>query len=156
VLEVENEADSPERQEEAEELLATLSDTAPDPARVARLARLGRAVGATYLRIAAVETIERGLQRAMWASLTPAGRRWANGAGPTLDGRLARAEWAAFETMVTLLRTYRPLSDAELDELVRFSESPAGRWAADAYRDGLLGALEAAGERAHAALRGGR
>jgi hypothetical protein len=156
VLEVEKEADSPERHEEIEEVLSGLPDAPPDPGRVALLARLGRAVGLTYPEVASYDTMARDFQRTTWKLLTPAGRSWANQLTPSLDGRLSRVEWTAFQTMVTLLTTYRPLSDAELEELVRFSESPAGAWAARAFREGLLGALDAARERADGALHGSR
>jgi hypothetical protein len=108
----------------------------------------------TYLHETYSEAFERDLVRNMWKFLTPAGRDWVDEAVPSAERRLARVEWLAFDTMVNLLTTYRPLSEAELGELVRFSESPAGAWVSRAFRDGLLGAVEAAGERAHVALHG--
>lgn len=106
------------------------------------------------VRAAAVEATERGVRRVVWRFLTPDGQRWANEAEPSLERRLALVEWRAFDTMVGLLTAYAPLSDAELQELVSFLESPAGRWFAALYRDALLAAGQAAYERAQAALRG--
>jgi hypothetical protein len=155
LLDVENQAESPARQEEVQEFVATLPEAPPDPARLAVLARVGRAMGVTYLHAAYYGAIERDFQRTTWRFLTPAGRRWADEATPSAERRLAGLEWIAFDTMTNLLTTYRPVSQGELEELARFSESPAGAWVSRAFRDGLLGAVEAAGERAHATLHGG-
>jgi hypothetical protein len=148
VLAAEEEAESPARRDAAEALVAGLPAAPADPARLARLGRLGRAIRLTYLRLATEEAMREGLEQATWAFLTPAGRRWAERDAPGVDGRLAAVEAAAFDTMTMLLTTYRPLSDAELDELGRVSESPAGAWLADAFRDVLAAAVPAASQRA--------
>ena len=128
VLDVENQADSPGRQEEAQEFLATLPETPPDPARLALIARLGRAMRLTYLHQAYFEAFERDLVRNMWKFLTPAGRD-----GSMRPCRAPSDGWLAWSGSPStpwwnLLTTYRPLSEAELEELVTFSESPAGAW----------------------------
>jgi len=62
--------------------------------------------------------------------------------------RARASEAIAREGLVTMLYTYRPLEDEEIEQYVRFEASEAGRWYNAAMRKAVVAAIGAVVERA--------
>src|SRR5262249_54152399 len=124
-----------------------LKDTPPTHERVASLLRLDAAVGNPELAVDLAMVIHESTARAIDPVL-PAGRRMKSG---QLQQELAQARARLVAptrdvVLVTMLFTYRAVSDEDLRTYVRVMESPAGRWFCERIKKALLRSNAAAAD----------
>ena len=117
-----------------------LPSTPQAPARLTLIHRLERAGDVAQSSAIVMAAAGAALRRTLRPFLTPAGvaQRDVDGqqVGSTLD------ENYRLRIMLSLLFTYRDLSDAELGRYVSVLESPAGRWFTQVSHSAFLASLE--------------
>jgi len=129
-----------ERQTELIDFVNQLPSRPPSPTRLMLIHRLERAADATEGSAVVLAAAGAALRKALRPFVSPAvmpqpekGRSTAN---QVVD------ENARFRTMVSLLFTYRDLSDADLGRYVSFLESPTGRWFTRIVQSAFLTSLD--------------
>jgi len=122
LLDVEQDADSPERADERTAFVNELPSRPPAPGRLALLHRMERAGEISQTSAHLLATIAARLRQIV----IPFVPRDALRAAPAVPA--VADENARFQTMASLLFTYRDVKDADLARYVTFLESPSGRW----------------------------
>jgi hypothetical protein len=129
-----------ERQTELIDFVNQLPSRPPSPARLMLIHRLERATDATEGSAVVLAAAGAALRKTLrpFVSLAAMAQPEKEGskASPVVD------ENARFRTMVSLLFTYRDLSDADLGRYVSFLESPTGRWFTRIVQSAFLTSLD--------------
>ena len=129
-----------ERQTELTDFVNRLPSKPPAPTRLMLIHRLERATDATEGSVVVLAAAGAALQKTLRPFVSPVAA-----VGPQKGGAKARPavdENARFRTMVSLLFTYRDLSDADLGRYVNFLESPTGRWFTRTIQSAFLTSLD--------------
>jgi hypothetical protein len=129
-----------ERQTELIDFVNQLPSRPPSPTRLMLIHRLERATDATEGSAVVLAAAGAALRKALRPFVSPAvmaqPEKGGSKASPMVD------ENARFRTMVSLLFTYRDLSDADLGRYVSFLESPTGRWFTRIVQSAFLTSLD--------------
>jgi hypothetical protein len=133
-----------ERQTELIDFVNQLPSRPPSPARLMLIHRLERATDATEGSAVVLAAAGAALRKTLRPFVSPAAMAQPEKGGPkaspsptpTVDDN------ARFRTMVSLLFTYRDLSDADLGRYVSFLESPTGRWFTRIVQSAFLTSLD--------------
>jgi hypothetical protein len=129
-----------ERQTELIDFVNQLPSRPPSPTRLMLIHRLERATDATEGSAVVLAAAGAALRKALRPFVSPAvmaqPEKGGSKANPGVD------ENARFRTMVSLLFTYRDLSDADLGRYVSFLESPTGRWFTRIVQSAFLTSLD--------------
>jgi hypothetical protein len=140
IVSVESALPTADRQTELIAFVNKLPATFPAPARLALIHRLEKAGEVTQGSAIVLAAAGAALRRTLRPFVSPAIM-----AQPDRDGQQASPaidELSRFRTMVSLLFTYRELSDAELGRYVSVLESPTGRWFNQVTHAAFLASLE--------------
>jgi hypothetical protein len=141
---------NPARQHEYRTFVTKLPDARPPAARLALIHRLERERQVTEFQLELAGAARASVARVLAPLQASTGR--VPGVEDTDDTRPRGEDGARFHAVTLMLFAYRNLTDGELDEYVRFSESPAGRRSLTIYEESLREAVRVAEQRAAAAL----
>jgi Uncharacterized protein conserved in bacteria (DUF2059) len=144
-----DDAISPERRADYLDFVSRLADSPPPASRLALLQALERESRAAAFQV----EVQRGVRQAVADALRPLLPPGAR-AGEVDEDRLdAHEEQMRFYSVSMMLFGYRDLSEAELDQIVRFAGSPVGSRFRQLSQECVRAALTAAQQRAEAAIR---
>ena len=146
---LEGKADAADIVQNLRAFVAELKAAPPPPERVARLARLEVATGATDfvldLKVASLTAVFK-----VASALMPPDKRPTAAAAEAMAKKLMgqQREAARREMLVLFLYVYLGATDEELDEYIGMLSAEPGRWFQAIYRRGMIEALSAATEAA--------
>jgi hypothetical protein len=129
-----------ERQTELIDFVNQLPSRPPSPTRLMLIHRLERATDATEGSAVVLAAAGAALLKALRPFVSPAVMAQPEKGGPKANPMVD--ENARFRTMVSLLFTYRDLSDADLGRYVSFLESLTGRWFTRIVQSAFLTSLD--------------
>lgn len=146
------EAGTLEAQQQLMEFAAGLEANPPSEARQRLVVRLDETVGVTELGLIVLEATTRAILEGAQASRPPQQRLNPSEIDQTVNGALAQSRGTIkVQTLLTLLFTYRSVSDQELAEYVAFWETDLGRWFSrtqrEAYQKALVASAREVGRR---------
>lgn len=137
-------------QNEYRTFVSKLPDAPPPTARLTLIQRLERERQVAEFQVQMARAVRGSLARVLAPLKTSPGR----GREDADDARPRSEEWARFHAVTMMLFAYRSLTEEELAEYARFSESAVGARSLKIYEESLGEALRAAEQRAAAALKG--
>jgi hypothetical protein len=144
-----DDAISPDRRPRYLDFVSRLPDSPPPPSRLALVQALERESRAAAFQV----EVQRGVRQAVAAALRPLLPAGGPGGEVDEDRIDEHEEQMRFYSVSMILFGYRDLSEAELEQMVRFAASPAGTRFRHLSQECVRAALTAAQQRAEAAVR---
>lgn len=140
IVALETASSTAEGQKELVAFINQLPSTPPASGRLTLIHRLEQAGNVTQGSAIVLAAAGAALRRTLAPLASPAGMSARDLDGPR--AALAVDENYRYRIMISLLFTYRELSDAELARYVSFLESPTGRWFTEVTHRTFLASLE--------------
>jgi hypothetical protein len=136
VVELESKASSPQARADLERFAGSVQNEPPPQTRMNLVQRLDSARRSSEFRVEIAMVLIRNVHQALGSG---GSTRESDAAIDRLRSEMWRT--ARDGTLLHFLYTYRGLSDAELEEYVRFWESDDGRWFTPILHEGFLDAI---------------